>query len=130
MTSYTTRDEAILRQIIEPIESGDASRDEYDIDAIAAEVLDTIGEGTEYRWTQTADDAEFWAAVERHRRPSILEQLNGYDGDSLFRDVIYGLDGYDEDATSEADPNYRNDTFVAAGVTYRYDYQRAEWVTA
>lgn len=33
--TYTTRDEAITREIIEAIEAGEAHRDEYDIDAIA-----------------------------------------------------------------------------------------------
>ena len=63
MTSYATRDEAITREIVEAL-GADAA--DYDIDAIADEVLDTEGEGTAYRYIMAGDVDEFWAAVERH----------------------------------------------------------------
>jgi hypothetical protein len=63
-TTFTTRNEAI-DSIIETIEAGDATRDEFDIDAIADDVITTTGEGVDYRFHVTDDDA-FWASVERH----------------------------------------------------------------
>lgn len=62
MNTYTTHDEAVQREIIEPL--GEFA-DEHDIDAIADEVLTTTGEGVDYRWT-IDEDADFWAIVEKH----------------------------------------------------------------
>ena len=46
MTStFATKAEAVSRLIVEPIEAGEATADEFDIDAIAAEVLDTDERG-------------------------------------------------------------------------------------
>lgn len=67
MSSYTTRDEAIKFEIIAAIEAGDATADEYDIEAIAEAVLTTEGEGTHYRW-MLDEDADFWAAVAANAR--------------------------------------------------------------
>lgn len=67
MTAYSTRNEAIEREIIAVIEAGDANRDEFDIDAIADEVIDqVITETGRVTYQATADTADFWAAVERH----------------------------------------------------------------
>jgi len=63
MHYYTTRDEAIEREIIAAIEAGGvAGRDEYDVDAIADEVLGGFEDG----YAVKVDDDEFWQAVERH----------------------------------------------------------------
>jgi len=63
MSKHSTRDEAIQSEIITAIEAtGVATRDEYDIDAIADEVLGGYDEGYEL----IVDSAGFWAAVERH----------------------------------------------------------------
>lgn len=70
-TTYTTRDEAILREIIEPL--GDYAS-QHDTDAIAEEVLSYYDgrddEGTIHLdcagfYLSATTDA-FWAAVERH----------------------------------------------------------------
>ena len=46
MTStFATKAEAVSRLIVEPIEAGEAKAEEFDIDAIAAEVLDTDERG-------------------------------------------------------------------------------------
>lgn len=61
--TYTTRDEAIYREIIQPIEATGivkAADEEYDIDKIADKVI--AEEGGKYEITVTDD--EFWAAVE------------------------------------------------------------------
>lgn len=63
-TRYATRDEAILREIVEPIEAGDASADDYDVDAIADEALADYEGGYALR----VDVEEFWQIVERHAR--------------------------------------------------------------
>lgn len=55
MNTFTTRTEAV-DQIIAAIEAGDASRDEFDIDAIADDVITTTGEGTEWRYHVTDDE--------------------------------------------------------------------------
>lgn len=57
--TYTTRDEAIYREIVEPIEAGAANRDEYDIDAIADRVLGDYEEG----FALKVDTDEFWEIV-------------------------------------------------------------------
>lgn len=63
MTTYTTRNEAIHYEIELPL--GEYA-DEYDIDAIADEVIITTGEGVDYGFTTIDDDADFWAIVEKH----------------------------------------------------------------
>lgn len=66
-TIYTTRTEAIEREIITAIEAGgtDVARaEEYDIDAIANEVI--VPTNGAYI---VIDDVEaFWTAVERHAK--------------------------------------------------------------
>ncbi|WP_159626730.1 hypothetical protein [Actinomyces sp. zg296] len=59
---YATREEAVQREVVEALvpDEGD-----FDVEAIADEVLRPTGSGTRYRWVldRTAD---FWAAVDRH----------------------------------------------------------------
>ena len=61
MARYTTRDEAIHREIIEPIEAGDATAAEYNIDAIADAVLLDYDNGY-----APDPEVDFWAVVEKH----------------------------------------------------------------
>ena len=64
MTRYTTHTEAIQREIIEPIEaSGVATAAEFDIDAIADQVLGSYEDG--YACQVEHDD--FWQIVEQHQ---------------------------------------------------------------
>lgn len=63
MTRYTTRQEAIDREIIEPIEAGEATAAEFDIDAIADAVL--LGYEDGYALDE---DADFWAVVAENAR--------------------------------------------------------------
>lgn len=64
MTSYTTKQDAIQAEIIDVIEaSGVATTDEYDIDAIADQVLTSEGTGVEYRII-VDETVDFWAVVE------------------------------------------------------------------
>lgn len=60
--TYTTRDEAIYREIIEAIEAGDATREEYDIDAIADRVLGDYEDG----FALKVEESEFWDTVAAH----------------------------------------------------------------
>lgn len=62
--TYTDRHDAIAREITEPIEAGDATAAEFDIDAIADEVI-AFDAGTR-TYSCTVDPAEFWAIVARH----------------------------------------------------------------
>ena len=70
MTRYTTLTDAIQAEIIDPIEAGDATADEFDIDAIADEIfvyddqapLDQ--QGFVLRDEITPDD--FWDIVFKH----------------------------------------------------------------
>lgn len=67
MTSHTTRDEAIQRVIVDPIEaSGEVTNAwaAFDIDAIAAKVLGDYDQG----YACLVDADEFWRIVERHAR--------------------------------------------------------------
>lgn len=56
---YSTKDQAIENEIINAIEAGEASRDEYDIDAIAEAVIDS----DEDRNYFVRDDVDFWEIV-------------------------------------------------------------------
>ena len=57
-TTYTTRNEAVQREIIEPLGEWAA---EHDVDAIADQLIKTEGEGF-----YLDEDADFWAVVEAH----------------------------------------------------------------
>jgi predicted Zn-ribbon and HTH transcriptional regulator len=63
-TRYVTRKEAIDREIVEPIEAGEATADQYDIDAIADAVLGDYEQG----FACIVDHDEFWIAVERYAK--------------------------------------------------------------
>ena len=80
-TTYTTREEAVRREILdriaESIYYGNEDRftpcarspyelvtAEYDVNAIAAEVLGSDAEG----YAPLVDEDEFWEAVDRHTR--------------------------------------------------------------
>lgn len=56
---YSTKDQAIENEIINAIEAGDATRDEYDIDAIADQVIDS----DEDRNYFVREDVDFWDVV-------------------------------------------------------------------
>jgi len=65
-TTYTTRDEAVEREIVAAIEAAgpDVARaEDFDVDAIAREVLSTDERG---RWYLAVDSDEFWRSVEAH----------------------------------------------------------------
>ena len=73
MNTYTSRNEAIEREIVDVLnysfasETTAADLDDLDIDGIADEVLTTVGQGTTYRY-MVDEDADFWDAVARHAR--------------------------------------------------------------
>lgn len=66
---YATRDEAVQVEITQLLELAGLDPSKFDIEAIAARVLDTVGDGTQYRWTCTADPNAFWDAVFEARHP-------------------------------------------------------------
>lgn len=130
MTTYTTRTDAIAA-IIDAIEAHPAitwARAEYDIDAIADEVIGDYADG--YR---IAEGIEFWASVFRHARRTaqeIADQLNAYEGDNIWQDVISGLD-IDQDAIEAADPNGASNVVVLRDRTViRWDAHCDEWYVA
>lgn len=57
--TYTTREEAIEREIIAAIEAGDADSEDYDIDAIADAVIGDYEDG----YALKVDEATFWSNV-------------------------------------------------------------------
>ncbi|MFY1599843.1 hypothetical protein [Micromonospora sp. WMMD737] len=61
---------------------------------------------------------------------AVVEQLNGYQGDNIWDDLIRKLDGYDDEATGALDPNYRSDVCVIDGAILRFDQQTGEWYEA
>lgn len=69
-STYTTRTEAIQAEILDPISAGavDDAVAEYDIDAIAAEVIGDYSQG----YACQVDEAAFWAIVEKHARPTSI----------------------------------------------------------
>lgn len=66
MAKYSTRNEAITREIVEPIQNGDVADayDAYDIDAIAEKVIGGYEDG----FSCTVDESEFWEIVEAHAK--------------------------------------------------------------
>lgn len=64
---YSTRTEAIQREIIDPIEAGDATADEFDIEAIADRVLGDYADG----YASTVAPDEFWQIVEENAHPEL-----------------------------------------------------------
>lgn len=83
-TIYTTRDEAIQREIIDPIEaSGEVAdaRAEFDVDAIADEVLGDYEAG----YASRVDADEFWRIVERHARHTTWLTTVGFGGNPAPR---------------------------------------------
>lgn len=69
MNTYTSRNEAIEREIVDVLDAsaGETTAADFDIDGIADEVLTTIGQGTTRRYV-VDEDAGFWDAVARHAR--------------------------------------------------------------
>lgn len=59
MTTYTTYNDAVQNEIINPL--GEYAQ-EHNIEAIADQVLTTTGEGTNYSYT-LREDIEFWDVV-------------------------------------------------------------------
>lgn len=108
MTRYTTRTEAIECEIIAPIAAGDASAAEYDINAIADEVLGDHAAG--YACQVTPE--QFWAVVAEHELPTYQvdmtsedqHHLSDDDGDLILDDqgrpvwfTTLSVQGYDGD---------------------------------
>lgn len=59
MATYTDRNEAITREIVEAINAGDAIAENYNIDAIADAVLGDYEDG----FSVKVDETEFWNIV-------------------------------------------------------------------
>ncbi len=59
MNTYATRDEAVQREIIEPL--GEYAN-EHNIEGIEEQVIITTGEGTELRY-KLNEDVDFWEIV-------------------------------------------------------------------
>lgn len=57
---------------------------------------------------------------------NILDQLNSYDGDNIWQDIIYPLDSYSDELTEQID-NGQNDRFVADGTSFVFDAQTDRW---
>nr|DAU86728.1 MAG TPA: hypothetical protein [Caudoviricetes sp.] len=57
--TYSTRADAIEREIIEAIEAGDAKAEDYNIDVIADVVIGSYEDG----YALKVDESEFWGIV-------------------------------------------------------------------
>ncbi|MBF4194641.1 hypothetical protein [Mycolicibacterium phlei] len=72
MKTYTTRSEAVLREIVEPIEASgiNDAYAEYDVDAIAEEVLDyrASQDARECGYRTVVEADEFWRIVAKRAR--------------------------------------------------------------
>lgn len=64
--TYSTRNEAIQREIIDAL--GEFA-DDFDVDAIATEVIDSRMAGANPEFFCTVDGSEFWTIVEKHASP-------------------------------------------------------------
>lgn len=90
---------------------------------------DEAGEGAEFlRVTDTAaGEIRYYRhnAILEDSRTKTLAQLEDYDGDNIWEDVIYGL-GYDEATTNRVDPSSRGDRFFTPDGLY-YQYMLGAW---
>lgn len=59
MSTYSTRTEAIAREIVDPINEGAGDAIDYDVDAIADAVLSDYDHG----YAPVVSPEEFWAVV-------------------------------------------------------------------
>ena len=68
MKIYSTRTEAIQYEVINPIESGEAIVDDFDIDAIADQVISIVYIGTYGTpgFRCVVEPNEFWQIVQEH----------------------------------------------------------------
>ena len=66
MAIYSNRNEAINREIVEPIQNGDVTDayEAYDVDAIAEKVIGDYEDG----FSCTVDESEFWQIVEAYAK--------------------------------------------------------------
>lgn len=97
MTRYTTRDEAIAREIIEPIEDGDATAADFNITAIADQVLGDHEAG----YACQVDPDTFWTIVEDHPSRRLTWQHNTAGGwDFLIAEMIEDGDWSEVDSES------------------------------
>lgn len=62
MSTYSTRTEAIAREIVDPINDGAGDAIDYDVDAIADAVLSDYDHG----YVPVVDADEFWKIVSEH----------------------------------------------------------------
>jgi len=116
--TYATRAEAIEREIIEPIEASGEVRDaraEFDIDAIAAEVLGDYADG----YACLVDADEFWRIVERHARQHTvrLTSTNSpsvHDGETRYFDTLTVFLGDEEVAEVTVESSEDPEPYIAA----------------
>ena len=59
-----------------------------------------------------------------------LAQLNAYDGDNIWQDLILAADWYDDDATDAIDTGTNDRLVTTTGDEIEYDHQAREWVRA
>lgn len=96
MTRYPTRDEAIAREIIEPIEAGEATADEFDIDAIADQVLGSYDDG----YACQVEHDEFWKIVEQHPARRLRWEFHHGDHDFLIAETLNDGEWVEHDVES------------------------------
>lgn len=119
-TTFATRDEAIQRVIIDPIEAAgeDVVADawaEYDIEAIA----DAILEYRDGRYVPVVDTDEFWRIVEQHERQytarlTNVNSLSTHDGELKHLDTLTVFLGDEEVAAVTVEASDEPAPYVAA----------------
>lgn len=65
--------------------------------------------------------ADCWSRID-----AIVDQLNEYDGTNIWADVIFGVDGYDDEATAKIDAG-RSDRFAVGQVIICWDEPNKTW---
>lgn len=68
MRTYGTRAEAIIHEIVAPIQVGEVSADDYDIGMIADRLVRCSLVGLELRYYVDADNEEFWRVISDNAR--------------------------------------------------------------
>lgn len=116
--TFTTRDEAIQRVIVDPIEaSGEVAdaRATYDVEAIADAVLGDHSAG----YVCLVDADEFWQIVEQHARQHTarltnMNSLSVHDGEARYFDTLTVFLGDEEVAEITVESSEDPAPYVAA----------------
>ena len=73
-------------------------------------------------WGPREYHADCWEVAEaKVNAQDAVDEINSYEGNDVWGDLILGLNGYDDDASSKLDPYGRSMSAVVSGWVIRID---------